>query len=235
MGTEVKAVIFDLDGVIVSTDNLHYEAWSRICKEENIPFDRIINDRLRGVSRMESLDIILERTSRLYTEPQKQELAERKNGYYKDLLSGISEADLLDGVEETLDALQNRGIRTAIGSSSRNARAILAQLGIAGRFDVIVDGNELARSKPDPEVFTTAAKKLELLPVSCLVVEDAEAGVRAAAAAGMVPAAVGTACGSPLAVLHLDRLPDLLPYLEKASAASTDSGSSDSIMQGGHY
>ncbi|ASA19764.1 beta-phosphoglucomutase [Paenibacillus donghaensis] len=214
MKPAIVAVIFDLDGVIVSTDDKHYEAWLSISREEGIPFDRTINDRLRGVSRMESLGIILEQAERPYTEQEREALADRKNSCYQELLAGITEADLLPGVRDTLAELKRRGIRAAIGSSSKNARLILSRLGITGDFDIIVDGNDIMRSKPDPEVFVTAAARLGAAPAACLVVEDAEAGIAAAVAAHMTPVAIGPACGSPLAQFQIQSLHELPALLE---------------------
>lgn len=209
-----QAVIFDLDGVIVSTDEYHYQAWKRLSDEEGIEFDRTVNERLRGVSRMESLDIILERASGEYPPEAKEALAARKNKYYVELLQNLSPADILPGVQEVLDGLKERGVRTAIGSSSKNAPFILDKIGLGSFFDAVADGNQIKRSKPDPEVFLLAAAKLGLSPEQCVVVEDAEAGIDAALAAGMKAAAVSAAAGYPaahisgadLASIRLERL-----------------------------
>lgn len=197
----VLAVIFDLDGVIVSTDECHYKAWKQLADEEGIPFDRQTNNRLRGVSRMESLEIILEKAPREYSEEEKIVLAERKNEYYKQLLNSLSPRDILPGALELIDALKKHGIRIAIGSSSKNCRTILDRVGLTHVFDVIVDGNCISRSKPDPEVFLEAAKRLGVTARNCLVIEDAEAGVQAALAAGMAVIGVGAASSSPLATV----------------------------------
>ncbi len=189
----IKAVIFDLDGVIVSTDEFHYQAWKKISDEEGIPFNHTINNRLRGVSRMESLDIILERAEKTYTPEEKQALAERKNDYYKKSLVELSPNDLLPGAKHTIEELKKRKVKIAIGSSSKNTPTILKQIGLADEFDAIADGNDITHSKPDPEVFLLAASKLGVPPEACLVVEDAEAGVQAAIAGGMNVAAVGDA------------------------------------------
>ena len=176
----IKGVIFDLDGVIVSTDKLHYEAWNQIAKEENIYFDEEINNRLRGVSRMESLEIILEKASKVYSNDEKVALATKKNNLYVASLSSLSRADLLDGVYETLMSLKENKIKIAIGSSSKNTVKILEQLEIKDMFDVIVDGNMIKHSKPHPEVFTKARRKMFLEKDEVLVVEDAKAGIEAA-------------------------------------------------------
>jgi beta-phosphoglucomutase len=182
--TPCRAVIFDLDGVLVTTDDYHYRAWKRMADEEGIPFDRTVNERLRGVSRMECLAIILENSPRRYSDEEKRSLAERKNDYYRESLQALSPADILPGAVPMLEELKRRGIAVAVGSSSKNARFILEKTGLAPRFDAIADGNDIQRSKPDPEVFLTAAKKLGIPPVACVVVEDAEAGLEAAIAAG---------------------------------------------------
>jgi len=195
----IRAVIFDLDGVIVSTDEFHYRAWQRLADEEGIPFDRRINHRLRGVSRMDSLEILLERSPRPYSRDQKVALAARKNDYYRAMLDGLSPADILPGAMEILKGLRARGVKVAIASSSRNSPTILKRIGLAEFFDATADGNDITRSKPDPEVFLIAARRLGVDPASCLVVEDAAAGVEAAVACGMTCLALGAAAGHPQA------------------------------------
>lgn len=176
----IKAVIFDLDGVIVSTDELHYQAWKMIADQEHIEFNHRINHRLRGVSRMDSLNIILEKANKTYSDTEKLDMATRKNNYYVELLKSLSEKDVLPGVVEVLHALHQQGIKTAIGSSSRNTKAILKYIGLEKSFDVIADGNDIKNSKPAPDVFLKAAEKLDMHPSSCVVVEDALAGIEAA-------------------------------------------------------
>lgn len=210
----IKAVIFDLDGVIVSTDEFHYEAWKKISDEEGIPFNHTINNRLRGVSRMESLNIILERAEREYSPEAKQELAERKNEYYKKSLVNLTPDDLLPGAKDTIDELKRRKVKIAIGSSSKNTPTILKQIGLADAFDAIADGNDITHSKPDPEVFLLAASRLDIKPEECLVVEDAEAGVQAAIAGGMNVAAVGDAgLHSQDADYRLERVDEILDLI----------------------
>jgi beta-phosphoglucomutase len=193
----IRGVIFDLDGVIVSTDDCHYRAWKRMADEEGIYFDRSINERLRGVSRMDSLSIILERAGKPYTEAQKEEMAARKNRYYVDLISALTPEDILPGALEVINALKAKGIRVAIGSSSRNTPIILRQIGLSSTFDAVSDGNQITHSKPHPEVFLLAAKLLQLPPADCLVVEDADAGIEAALAGGMKALGVGSAAKNP--------------------------------------
>ncbi|MHA7581825.1 beta-phosphoglucomutase [Paenibacillus vandeheii] len=216
----IQAVIFDLDGVLVNTDQHHYLAWKRICDEEGIPFDKTINDRLRGVSRMACVNIILEKASRKSSHQEKMRLAERKNGYYKEMLQSLSAADLPSGVVKTLDALRNNRIKLAIGSSSQNAPYILERTGLSHKFDAVADGNEICCSKPDPEVFLLAASKLGVRPYHCLVVEDAIAGVEAAFRGGMWAAAIGEACLSDMADYHIGQIEELLSILQtKGSVA----------------
>lgn len=188
-----QGVIFDLDGVICSTDEFHYMAWKEMAEHYHLHFDRKINERLRGVSRMESLEIILSGDSRSWTQAQKETLAEEKNACYQRLLAQLTEKDILPGVWMTMRELRQRGLRLAVGSSSKNAPVILSRLGLDHWFDAAVDGTQIKRSKPDPEVFLLAAEKLGLRPADCLVVEDALAGVQAAFAGGMDVACVGLA------------------------------------------
>lgn len=189
-----KGIIFDLDGVICFTDEYHYLAWKEMADDMGIYFDREINNRLRGVSRMASLEIILERyTGPTLTEDEKVTLATKKNDIYRKLLSRMSPADLSDEVKTTLDALRAKGLKLAIGSSSKNTPFILERIGLAGYFDAISDGNNITRSKPDPEVFLKAAGFLGLQPEDCLVVEDAVAGAEAGHAGGFTVACVGDA------------------------------------------
>ncbi len=189
----IQAVIFDLDGVIVSTDEYHYLAWQQLADEEGIYFDRSINERLRGVSRMECVEILLEQSEKTYSEAQKSEMATRKNNYYLDYLDDLSAEHILPGVMDLFKQLRANDIKIAVGSSSRNSPAILEKIGLSDYFDATADGNEISKSKPDPEVFLLAAEKLGVNPEFCLVVEDAVAGVEAGINAGMKVLAVGSA------------------------------------------
>lgn len=192
----VKAVIFDLDGVIVSTDDYHYRAWKSMADEEGIFFDKTINERLRGVSRMESLEIVLEKKRREYTYEEKNQISEKKNSLYRELLKKLTPNDILPGVMKVLENLKADNIKIAIGSSSKNTPMILEKIGLKYYFDAVADGREIKNSKPDPEVFLLAAKKLGLSPEECLVVEDADAGVKAALACGMKVVGVGFAANN---------------------------------------
>ncbi len=188
-----KGIIFDLDGVICSTDEYHYQAWKKLADRIGVPFDRTVNNRLRGVSRMASLEIILEKADRTYTDAEKQAMAEEKNAAYRKLLENMSPRDLSGEVRSTLDWLSAQGLRMAIGSSSKNTPLILERIGLAGWFDAVCDGNQITRSKPDPEVFTKAAAMLALDPADCLVVEDALAGAEAGHRGGFDVACLGDA------------------------------------------
>jgi beta-phosphoglucomutase len=165
---KLNAVIFDLDGVICFTDKYHFQAWKKLADEEGIYFDEEINDRLRGVSRMDSLDIILERAFREYTQEEKTQMAARKNESYVHLLDQMSPADLSVEVKDTLDELRKRGYKLAIGSSSKNTKKILKQIGLGDYFDAISDGTNITKSKPDPEVFLKAAEMLGEKPENCI-------------------------------------------------------------------
>lgn len=208
-----QGVIFDLDGVLCHTDEYHYLAWQALADKIGVPFDRTVNERLRGVSRMASLDIILERATRAYTDAEKTALATEKNEMYRGFLAKMTPDDLPAGVRETLAALRARGYRLAIGSSSRNTPLITERLGIAPAFDAVADGNEITRSKPDPEVFLLAAKKLALAPGACLVVEDAGSGVSAAVAGGFTAAGIGSAADDPRVTYRLAAFSDLMAIL----------------------
>ena len=207
------AVIFDLDWVICYTDEYHYQAWKAMADSIGVYFDREINNRLRGVSRMASLEIVLERASGEFSLAEKEELADQKNELYKKLLANMSPADLSDEVKSTLDELRRRGYRLAIGSSSKNTPFILRQIGLGDYFDAVSDGNNITRSKPDPEVFEKAAQMLCMEPKRCLVVEDAVSGAEAAHRGGMKAACVGDASRAKAGDYNLKSVKDLLEIL----------------------
>ena len=210
-----KGIIFDLDGVICSTDEYHYLAWKALADRMGIPFDRERNNLLRGVSRMASLDIILEKSDKTYTDEEKTAFAEEKNTLYRELLGRMSPADLSGDVKNTWEALRKTGLKLAIGSSSKNTPFILERIGLKDFFDAVADGNCITHSKPHPEVFLKAADKLGLIPQDCLVVEDAHAGVEAAKAGGFDCAAMGDARDDERADWHLEKFSDLLIHLER--------------------
>lgn len=189
----IKGFIFDLDGVIVFTDKFHYQAWKQMSDKMNIYFDETINNRLRGVSRAESLEIILEKYDGTLADDEKAKLMEEKNSTYRELLKTMTPADVTDEVRETLQKLREQGYKLAIGSSSKNARFILEKVELLDAFDEISDGNNITHSKPDPEVFLKAAEYINENPEDCIVVEDAYAGIDAAKAAGMIAVGIGDA------------------------------------------
>ena len=206
----MKAIIFDLDGVICHTDEYHYLAWKAMADGLGVYFDREINNRLRGVSRMASLEIILENFSGELSAAEKEALATQKNELYKESLKSMSPADLSEEVKTTLDTLRARGYKLAIGSSSKNAPFILQQLGLGSYFDAISDGNNITHSKPDPEVFVKAAQMLCIPCEECLVVEDAVSGAQAGHAGGMQVACVGDAAQAGAGEFNLRSFAQLL-------------------------
>lgn len=193
MTTPGPAVLFDLDGVLVDTAELHFRSWRRIAAELGVPFDRARNEPLRGLGRMESLERLLGPRAGEFSAARKQALADAKNDAYLALVGGLTPGDLLPGVVDLLRGLRERGVPLAVASSSRNTRAVLERLGVAGCFAAIVDGNDAPRSKPDPQVFLRAAERLGVPPAACIVIEDAASGVAAARAAGMRVIGVGPA------------------------------------------
>lgn len=187
----MELVIFDLDGVIVSTDQYHYEAWKALSDKHNLLFNYEMNHMLRGVSRGECLKIILDLNSRIVDSIEFAQMLEEKNNLYKEKLNQLTEKDILPGVPALLKDLKEHNIPVAIGSSSKNTPAILKGIGLSENFDVIVDGNSIINSKPDPEVFLKCAVKMNISPEKCVVIEDAKAGIDAALAADMYAIGVG--------------------------------------------
>ncbi|AIQ75693.1 beta-phosphoglucomutase [Paenibacillus odorifer] len=187
----MKGAIFDLDGVIVDTAKYHYLAWASLADELGFKFTEEDNERLKGVSRLRSLDILLEVGGLEFEEAEKQAMAEKKNRLYVEYISRLEESELLPGVKEYLTGLRSRGIGIALGSASKNAEFILNKLNITDLFDAVVDGNKVSLAKPDPEVFLIAAQEIGLQPDGCVVFEDAEAGVQAGKAAGMKVVGIG--------------------------------------------
>jgi beta-phosphoglucomutase len=188
-----KGALFDLDGVIVDTAKYHFLAWNRLAEMLGFSFTELHNERLKGVSRVHSLEILLEIGSISLSEEKKLLLSDLKNKWYVEYISHMDQNEILSGAKEYLIQLRNNGIRIALGSASKNAPMILENLKITKLFDVIVDGNITSKAKPDPEVFLLGAEKLGLLPEECIVFEDAAAGVEAGKLAGMRVVGIGNA------------------------------------------
>jgi beta-phosphoglucomutase len=185
----VEAFIFDLDGVITDTAEYHYQAWRRLAEEEGLPFTRLDNEKLRGVSRRASLELILNGIK--LPETKMLELMERKNSYYRASVAAVTEKDLLPGAISILQELKQKNYKLALASASKNAPLVIEKLGIESLFEVIADGGSVNKSKPAPDLFLYTAEKLAVAPEKCVVVEDAEAGIAAAKAAGMHTIGIG--------------------------------------------
>ena len=206
----IKGFVFDLDGVLVFTDHFHYLSWKAIADEEGIEFNEQINNQLRGVSRKDSLEIILRKASKTYTEDEKDALCEKKNNIYKTYLDTMSEKDVDPDTIETLKQLKAQGYKIALGSSSKNAKYILNKVGLTPYFDAISDGVGLVHSKPDPEVFLKASDMLKINPKELVVVEDAEAGINAANAGKFISVGIGEASKYEKTQISIERFSDLL-------------------------
>lgn len=187
----IKACIFDLDGVIVDTAKYHFIAWRKLANELGFDFTAEQNEKLKGISRMESLDLILSWGGVEKTAEERLALATKKNDLYLTYILKMGADEVLEGVQSFLTELQQLGLQIAIGSASKNATTILQQLGLAPAFNIIIDGNKVSKSKPDPEVFLRAAAELGLSPTECIVFEDAEAGIEAALAGGFYAVGIG--------------------------------------------
>ncbi|WP_028781753.1 beta-phosphoglucomutase [Thalassobacillus devorans] len=188
---EIKGVLFDLDGVITDTAEYHYEAWKKLAEELDIPFDREFNEKLKGVGRMESLNLILEHGGKELSETDKEYYASKKNDHYKTMISDITPNDLLPGILEFMEEVKSSGIKTALASSSKNAQPVIERLGITHLLDEVVDASKIERGKPNPEIFLKAAEQLRQPASGCVGVEDAQAGVEAIKSAGMFALGVG--------------------------------------------
>ncbi len=204
-----KGIIFDLDGVICSTDEFHYRAWKELCNMYGLHFDWVMNNKLRGVSRKDSLEIILKLNNASFSEKEKEVMLEKKNSIYVNALCNLNASNLSDGVIMTLDELKKTS-RLAIGSSSKNTKFILSKLGIARFFDAVSDGTMIKKSKPDPEVFLLAAALLDLEPKDCLVVEDSVSGIDAAVAGGFPCAGIGDAYSYEKCTYAIKTIPEIL-------------------------
>lgn len=212
----VKAVIFDLDGVLCSTDDFHYLAWKGIADKLGISVDESLKDKVRGISRMDSLDIVLGDRKTSFSLDEKKRLADEKNNNYRKMLDSMTPNDRFPGVEDVLSSLHQMGIKTAIGSSSRNTPLILDKLCISSFFDAVADGSMVTRSKPSPDVFLKAAELLAESPKDCIVAEDAFSGIEAAFRGGFIPVAVGSdAARNPKSKFVISELKELLPIVRK--------------------
>ena len=189
----VSACIFDLDGVIVDTAKYHYLAWKRLAQELGFEFSVEHNERLKGVSRMTSLDILLEVGGLTFSQAEKEVMAARKNEWYLEYIVRMTPEEILPGVVDFLTMLRSKGIKIALGSASKNAMLILERVQLQSYFDAVIDGNKALKAKPDPQVFLLAANELKQAPASCVVFEDAAAGIEAAKAAGMRCVGIGSA------------------------------------------
>ena len=183
----LKALVFDLDGVLTDTAELHYLAWKRLSDELGLDFDREQNEALKGVGRLDSFEIILKNNGKTdaYTQPQKEECAARKNEYYKELIKTLTKDDVLPGIPELLAEAREKELKTAVASVSRNAPEVLERLELTKYFDTVADASKLKNSKPDPEIFLTCAEQLGVAPESCIGIEDSQAGIEGILSAGM--------------------------------------------------
>ncbi|MFG6120669.1 beta-phosphoglucomutase [Thalassobacillus sp. B23F22_16] len=189
---EIRGVLFDLDGVITDTAEYHFEAWKKLAEELDISFDRGFNERLKGVGRMESLELILKHGEKELSETEKEHFASKKNDHYKTMIANITPNDLLPGILEFMEEIKEAGIKTALASSSKNAQVVIERLEITHLLDEVVDAAKLERGKPDPEIFLKAAEQINEPVTACVGVEDAQAGVDAIKAAGMFAVGVGS-------------------------------------------
>jgi len=189
---KIKACIFDLDGVIVDTAIYHYRAWKRLANELGFDFTEEDNEKLKGVSRVRSLELILQWGSVSKTDAEKEILATRKNDWYIEMISHMTPAEILPGAKEFLETCRKAGIKTALGSASKNSMMILDKIGLTYLFNAVIDGNKVSRAKPDPEVFLKGAEELHVSPPDCVVFEDAIAGIEAAVKGGMKVVGIGS-------------------------------------------
>jgi len=188
----IKACIFDLDGVIVDTAVYHYKAWKRLANELGFDLSEKDNEKLKGVSRVRSLELILQWGGVTKTKAEQDELAAKKNAWYVDMISHMTPAEILPGAKEFVEDCRKAGFKTALGSASKNSGMILEKVGITHLFDAVIDGNKVSKAKPDPEVFLKGAEALNVAPAECVVFEDAIAGIEAAINGGMKSVGIGS-------------------------------------------
>lgn len=211
-----NGVIFDLDGVITNTAKYHYLAWKKLADELNIYFDENINERLKGVSRLESLEIILEKSNKKYSKEEKEFYANRKNEYYKEMIKKITPNEVLPGVLKLIKKLKELNIKISVASVSKNAYTVLENLRIKDMFDYIVDANEIKHGKPDPEIFLNAAHGIMIRPNLCIGIEDSKAGIEAIKRASMLSVGVGnpeTVKCADIVLKDLSNINDILNLL----------------------
>ena len=204
----IRACIFDLDGVIVDTAHYHYLAWKRLANELGFDLTNEQNEQLKGVSRMRSLEILLEIGGLTVSEVEKERLAHKKNEWFNDFIERMLPEEIFPGVRPLIEKLKFKGIKVALASSSKNARTVMRRLQIENLFEAVVDGNMINRTKPHPEIFLKTAQLIEVIPSECLVFEDAEAGVDAAIAAGMKCVGVGSIARLGKANMVIDKTGD---------------------------
>jgi beta-phosphoglucomutase len=211
MGKEIKAFIFDLDGVITDTAEHHFLAWQALAEDVGITFTKDHNEELKGVSRMDSLDKILQigGKEKDFSPEEKEKLAHKKNEHYLKLIQSISPTDILPGIEPLLARIKEEGLKLALASASKNAYTVMKSLQLLDMFDVIVDSNTIKNGKPNPEIFLRAAELVDIKPTHCIGVEDAKAGVDAIKAAGMYAVAVGPRSSFPNADIVYESTGDL--------------------------
>jgi beta-phosphoglucomutase len=188
----IKACIFDLDGVIVDTAVYHYKAWKRLANSLGFDFTEEQNEKLKGVSRVRSLQLILQWGGINKTAAEQEQLATEKNNWYVDMISHMTPAEILPGAKEFVQSCRDARLKIALGSASKNSMTILEKIGMVTMFDAIIDGNKVSKPKPDPEVFLKGAEELQIPPANCVVFEDAIAGIEAAIAGGMKSVGIGS-------------------------------------------
>ncbi|MFW5830099.1 MAG: beta-phosphoglucomutase [Planctomycetota bacterium] len=214
MNRDIRACLFDLDGVIVATDHLHYQAWKQLADQQGWAFDESVNRKCRGIPRLASLQVILDHNGIQLDETEAQRLCHEKNEHYRGLLEDLSPNDRLPGITGLLDEIRTAGLRIGLCSSSRNAETVITALQLADHFDCMVTGGDIINAKPDPEIFLRAAGLLSVPPGHCCVFEDAEAGITAAEAAGMLAIGVGLVDVPPAAAIQIHSYsPELLQRL----------------------
>ncbi|WP_190808289.1 beta-phosphoglucomutase [Flagellimonas sp. S3867] len=212
----IKGFIFDLDGVITDTAELHFEAWKSLTDEKGWNFDREINDQLRGISRLDSIQVILAHNGISLDDSEKSDLANIKNDIYVKSLDEMTPDDYLPGAKELLTHLRTEGFAVALGSSSKNAEKVLEQLNAKPYFDIVGDGHSVTKSKPEPDIFLFGAEKLNLQPEECVVFEDAEKGIDAAKAGGFYSVGIGPEDRVGNADLRFDTMQDATLFEVKA-------------------